>query len=224
MEQRRRSDPAGPSRPLPGLATPLGAVCAYALVVAASAVWPRLAPAAEPLAFMGTAVLAILALHAIHEGGHVLAGVLVGLPLQSVSLGPLTLLRERRAGRRAGRLVWAVNRSWMRFAGCVEREVVPAPRVRRALTATALGGPAASLAGGALLLALPGAALADVGFASLLIGTLSALPVRLLGQTSDGLIVLRLWSRRPAHVAWRMQFCGAEAAFGGDEQGAMGER
>ena len=211
MEQRRRSDaPARALSPLPGLTTPLGAVCAYALATVGSALWPPLTPLASPLAQMAQAVLAILALHAIHEGGHVLAGIVVRLPFQAVSLGPVTLLRERRAGRGMGRLVWGVNRSWKRFAGCVEREVEPAPGVREALTATALGGPVASLVGGALLLALPGA-WQQVGCASLLIGVVNALPVNLMGQASDGMIVLRLWSRRPAHVAWRTQFCGADA-------------
>jgi hypothetical protein len=211
MQQRRRSDPtgAGARRRVAALTTPLGAVCAYALVVAASAPWPRLTAVAGVLAAMGQAVAAVLALHAIHEAGHVLAGVVVRLPLQAVSLGPVTLLRERRGGRRAGRLVWGVNHSWKRFAGCVEREVEPAPGVREALTATALAGPLASAAGGALLLALPGA-WRDVGYASLLIGAVNALPVHLMGQASDGMIVLRLWSRRPAHAAWRAQFCGAD--------------
>jgi hypothetical protein len=210
MQQRRTSDHAAGARRRPRLTTPLGAVCVYALAIAATTAWPPLTHAAELLTAMGRAVLGVLALHAIHEGGHVLAGVAVGLPLQSVSLGPLTVLRERRAGRRAGRLVWAVNRSWKRFAGCVEREVEPAPGLRAALTATAAGGPLASVAGGALLLLLPDA-WQDVGYASVVIGALNALPVHLLGQASDGMIVLRLWSRRPAHVAWRTQFCGADA-------------
>ena len=200
-----------PRRWLTGLTTPLGAVCAYAAVIAVSAPWPRLTTVAELLTSMGQAVLAILALHAIHEGGHVLAGVVVRLPLQAVSLGPVTLLRERRGGRSVGRLVWGINHSWKRFAGCVEREVEPAPGVREALTATALAGPLASAAGGALLLALPGA-WRDVGYASLLIGLVNALPLNLMGQASDGMIVLRLWSPRPAHVAWRAQFCGADGA------------
>jgi hypothetical protein len=214
MEQRRWNDPAAGARPWrQGLTTPLGAVGAYALVAAVSAAWPPLTPAAAPLALAGRAVLAILALHAIHEGGHVLAGAVVGLPFQRVTLGPVTLLRERRAGRRAGRLVWGVNRSWKRFAGCVEREVEPGPGVREALTATALGGPAASLVGGALLLALPGP-WRDVGYASLLLATFNVLPVERLGQASDGMIVRRLWGRRPADVAWRAQFCGADATPG----------
>jgi hypothetical protein len=215
MEHRRTTDGTrGARRWLREPATPLGAVCAYAAVLAAGALWPTFAGAADVAAFVGRAVAGVLALHAVHEAGHVLAGVAVGLPLQSVSLGPLTLLRERRAGRRRGRLICRVNRSWRRFSGCVEREVEPGPGMREALTATALGGPAASLAGGALLLQLASVDWQAVGYASLLIGAINAVPVRLLGQASDGLIVLRLWSRRPGHAAWRAQFCGADGALG----------
>lgn len=188
--------------------TPLAATAAWASVVAAGAVWAPLAHVAGPFAAMGQTLVAVLALHAIHEGGHVLAGLVVGAPLQSVTLGVLTVLRERRGGRGGGgRFRWAVNRSWKRFAGCVEREVTPTPGLREALTVTALGGPAASLVAGALLLAAP-APWSGLGMASLLVGALNAAPVRVLGQASDGMIVWRLWSRRPAHVAWRAELCG----------------
>lgn len=193
--------------------TPLAAITAWASVVAAGAVWAPLGHVAGPLAAMGQALLAILALHAIHEGGHVLAGLVVRAPLQSVTLGVFTVLRERRGGNGRGadgRFRWAVNRSWRRFAGCVEREVTPAPGLRAALTVTALGGPAASLAAGALLLAAP-APWAGLGMASLLVGALNAAPVTVLGQASDGMIVWRLWGRRPAHAAWRAAVCGEGA-------------
>jgi hypothetical protein len=212
MEQRRMTDvTTGSHRWVPGLTSPLGAVCAYALVTACSTMSAQLTTAADVLAAMARAVVAILALHAVHEGGLVLAGLAVGLPFRALSLGPVTLLRERRAGRRAGRLVWKVNRSWKRFAGCVEREVEPSPGVREALTVTALSGPVASLVGGALLLHVLPDAWQDVGYASLVIGVVNALPVSSMGQASDGMLVRRLWSRRPEHVAWRTQFCGADA-------------
>ena len=204
---RRRTDPgnAGAGRPRWPSCTPLAAATAWASVVAAGAVWAPLAHVAGPLAAMGQALLAILALHAIHEGGHVLAGLLVRAPLQSVTLGVFTVLRERRGGD--GRFRWAVKRSWKRFAGCVEREVTPAPGLREALTITALGGPVASLAAGALLVAAP-TPWSGLGAASLLVGALNATPVTVLGQASDGMIVWRLWSRRPAQVAWRAELYG----------------
>jgi len=132
----------------------------------------------------------------------VLAGLAVRAPLQSVTLGVLTVYRERRGGD--GRFRCAVNRSWRRFAGCVEREIAPAPGLQVALTVTALAGPAASLAGGAVLLAAPGS-WSSVGLASILIGVLNALPITVLGQASDGMIVRRLWGRRSADVAWRTE-------------------
>ena len=41
-------------------------------------------------------------------------------------------------------------------------------------------------------------------------GPFNAVPSAVLGQVSDGMIVYRLWSRRPAAVAWRTQVCGAD--------------
>lgn len=207
---RRCTDPASPAgRERRHRAfTPLAATSAWAAVVAVGAVWAPVARVAGPLAAMGQTLLATLALHAVHEAGHVVAGILVGAPLQSVTLGVVTVYRERRGGD--GRFRWGVNRSWKRFAGCVEREITPAPGVREALTVTALGGPAASLAAGALLLAASDA-WAGIGAASLLVGLLNAAPMTVLGQASDGMIVWRLWSRRPAHVAWRTEMCGEAA-------------
>ena len=211
---RRCTDPAG----LAGRArrlracTPLAAMSMWVAFVAVGAIWAPLARVAGPLAAMGQTLLATLALHALHEAGHVVTGLLVGAPLQSVTLGVVTVYRERRgeAGRGDGRFRWAVNRSWKRFAGCVERDITPAPGVREALTETALGGPVASLVAGALLLTASDA-WAGIGAASLLVGVLNATPVTVLGQASDGMLVWRLWSQRPAHVAWRTEICGEVA-------------
>lgn len=212
--QRRRTDGAHAGRRawVSESITPLGAACVWAVVSAGHALWAPQSHVAGLLASVTQAVLAVLTLHALHEGGHVLAGLIVGVPLQSVTLGLLTLRRERRGGD--GRFRWDVNRSWQRFAGCVEREVDPAPGLREALTATALGGPVASAVGGALLLAAP-EPWVGVGMASLVVGLLNALPIRVLGQASDGMIVRRLWSRRPADVAWRTEICGADATPAG---------
>jgi hypothetical protein len=202
--QRRHTDPENASRPrtLRQSATPVAAACAWLAAVIGGGVWEPLAPLANPLAAAGQAVLGVLALHAFHEGGHVLAGLAVGAPLQSVTLGVLTVYRERRGG--TGRFRCSVNRSWRRFAGCVEREITPAPGLQVALTVTALAGPVASLAGGAVLLAAPGS-WSSVGLASILIGVLNALPIKVLGQASDGMIVRRLWGGRAADVAWRTE-------------------
>ena len=190
--------------------TPLNAAAAWAAAVTGGALWSPLADISTKLALVGQVLVLTLALHALHEAGHLVAGLLVGLPFREVTLGLFTVRREERDGR--WRLVWDVNRSWRRFAGCVEREVSPAPGLRESLTVTALGGPAASIVGGALLLLLP-QPFPGLGYVSLLIGALNALPVAVFGQASDGMIVLRLWSPRPAHVAWRRQFCD-ECAVG----------
>lgn len=189
--------------------TPLAAAFVWSAVVAGGTVWSPLSGVASPLHEAGRTLLMILALHAIHELGHVAAGLLVGMPLQAVTVGLFTVRRERRGG--SGRFYLDVNRCWRRFSGCVEREVSPAPGVREALTVTALGGPLASVVAGALLVAASGPWEA-LGAASLLVGMLNALPVRVLGQTSDGMIVRRLWSRAPADTAWRTEVCGADTA------------
>jgi hypothetical protein len=121
-----------------------------------------------------------------------------------LTVGLVTVRRERRAPGKG--LIWDVNRSWQRLAGCVEREVVPAPGVRTALTVTALGGPLASIVAGMLLLAAP-APWDGIGYVSLFVGLFNAVPTALFGQLSDGMIVWRLWSHRPADMAWRAQFC-----------------
>ena len=206
--QRRRTDAAAGRRgTVWESVTPLAAGAAWLAMLAGAAVWAPVARVAGPLEPVGEAVVMTLLLHAIHEGGHVLAGLAVGLPLQSVTLGLLTVRRERRGGD--GRFFVQANRSWRRFAGCVEREVSPAPGVREALTVTALGGPVASLVGGAVLVGAPDP-WGYLGAVSLFVGVLNALPVTVLGQASDGMIVRRLWSRRAEHAAWRAELCGAD--------------
>lgn len=204
---RRRTDRANAGRraTVGASVTPLAAAFVWVTLVVGGAVWSPLAGVASPLGAAGRGLFMILALHALHELGHVAAGIVVGLPLQAVTVGLLTVRRERRGGD--GRFTVDVNRCWRRFSGCVEREVAPAPGLREALTVTALGGPTASIVAGALLLAAHGP-FADLGAASLVVGVLNALPITALGQASDGMIVRRLWSRRPAHVAWRTEICG----------------
>lgn len=186
--------------------TPLNAAAAWAILVHGTVLWPALAPLSAKLAYVGGVIVLAIAVHLIHEAGHVLAGLAVGLPFRSVTVGLFTLRREPRGG---ARLTFDVNRSWKRLGGCVEREVVPAPGLRRALTVAAVGGPLASIAGGALLLAAAPPAYAALAEMSLFVGLFNAVPTALLGQPSDGMIVYRLWSRRPAAVEWRTQICGA---------------
>ncbi len=188
--------------------TPLAAAGAWAVLFAGGAFWPPLLPLSAKLAVVGQTIVVALALQALHECGHLVAGALVGLPFRRVTLGLFTVRRERRAA--GWRLAWDINRSWKRVAGCVERDIAPAPGVREALTVSALGGPLASLVGAVVLLAAPEPWRA-FGHMSLVIGVLNALPFAALGQASDGMLVYRLWSRRPADVAWRAQLLGGAA-------------
>jgi hypothetical protein len=187
--------------------SPLAIVGAWVLLVVWGELWPGLAALTDRLAFAGEVALVTLGVHALHELGHVLAGFAVRLPFSRVTLGLVTIEREGPTGVARLRL----NRSWRRVAGCVERDVEPAPGLREALTVTALGGPLASLVGGAALLAAPGP-LSGIGYVSLLVGLVNALPFTLLGQQSDGMLVWRLWSARPTDVAWRAAFCEPRAA------------
>jgi hypothetical protein len=152
----------------------------------------------------------------------VVAGLLVRLPFRALTVGLFTLRCEPcedaasthfAAAGVPGRwrYRWALNRSWRRFAGCVEREVTPAPEMREALTVTALGGPLASILLGALLAGWP-APWGGLGNISLVIGLLNLVPTAMFGQVSDGMIVWRLWSSRPQDVAWRAPLCGSADA------------
>jgi hypothetical protein len=188
--------------------SPAAVTLLWLALVLAGPLWAPLAPVAERLAFAAEVILATLALHVVHEAGHVLAGLAVGLPFTRATVACLTVAREE--GPDGARLRWSVNDSWLRFGGCVEREVSPAPRMRQALTITALGGPWASVVGGLALLGSPDP-WHGIGMISVLVGLLNAVPMSVFGQASDGMIVLRLWSRDPGHVAWRHLLCGTEA-------------
>jgi hypothetical protein len=177
-------------------------------LVVAGEVWPGLIPLAEPLGTAGQVLLVTLGMHAAHEAGHLVAGWLVGIPFTRVTLAMVTVTRDDHAT--GSRLCVAWNRSWLKAAGCVEREVTPAPGLRWAVTATAIGGPVASVVLGAMLWPY-GDPWRGLGVVSVLVGVLNALPIACLGQLSDGMLVLRLWSRDPEHVAWRVRLCGSDA-------------
>jgi hypothetical protein len=159
-----------------------------------------LEPIAAYFARLGEVILFTLALHALHEAGHVIGGLLVGVPFHRVTLALATLVREEAAVGSRLRLEW--NRAWSKVAGCVERDLTPAPGLRVGLTVTALAGPLASFVGGALLTWCP-APWSHFGAVSIVVGMLNLVPVSYLGQASDGMVAWRLWSPAPAHVAWR---------------------
>jgi hypothetical protein len=204
--QRSRTGPEVPGSAFTReFVTPLNAAAVWVILAAGGACWPALAPLSAKLTAIGGVLTLTLAVHAVHEAGHLLAGLLVGLPFRSATVGLFTVRRENDGP--GWRLVWDVNRSWKRVAGCVEREVPRTPGVRVALTATALGGPLASLVGGALLLSASDP-WRGFGYVSLFVGVFNVVPTMILGQASDGMLVYRLWSRRPSAVAWRASLCG----------------
>ena len=149
-------------------------------------------------------VVLVLTLSAVHELGHVLAGHAAGLTLLSYTVGPLAVVRTRRG------YLPAVNGRWIRFAGCVEHDI-PAGRISRlALATSALGGPAANLALAFVLVRFTNVHpfLGTLALWSLIFGAVNLLPIRMNGQTSDGGLVCRLWSDRPADVEWRRKLMG----------------
>jgi len=149
-------------------------------------------------------VVLVLGLSAVHELGHVVAGHAAGLTLLSFTVGPLAVVRTRRG------FVPSVNGRWIRFAGCVEHDV-PAGKISRLGIATsALGGPAANLALAFLLVRFANVHpfLGTLALWSLVFGSVNLLPIRMNGQTSDGGLVCRLWSDRPADLEWRRKLMG----------------
>ena len=170
------------------------------LAIVGGGLWEPLAPAAAWLGQLANTVLIVLGICAVHEAGHLVGGLLVGMPFSRFTLGVVTFGCEERQDGVQLSVGW--NRDWLRVAGCVERDIAPGPRLREALTVTALGGPVASIVAGALLWTCP-APWRELGTISLLIGLVNAVPTSWLGQQSDGMIVWRLWSSRPADVAWR---------------------
>ena len=191
-------------RPPLGIHTPAGvtmlALVAWMVLITAGA-FPD---ATEKFGMLIASVTIVLMLSAVHELGHVLAGGMAGLELRSFTVGPFTIVRERRG------LDAMFNGHWIRFAGCVEHDVPPGPGWRTRLSISALGGPAANLlVGASLLLALPPESFVhSVALWSCFYGGVNLVPLHVNGQTSDGGLVWRLWSRSPKAKRWRRQMTG----------------
>ena len=187
-----------------GLASPL----AVTLLAVAAWALPALAGVGdETVAKVGQlllSVILVLGLSAVHELGHVVAGHAAGLKLLSYTVGPLAVVRTARG------FVPAANGRWIRFAGCVEHDIPAGSISRLRLSISALGGPAANLALAFLLARVWGAQpfVATLALWSLIFGVVNLMPIRMNGQTSDGGLVLRLWSGKPADVEWRRKLIG----------------
>ncbi|HEX8392835.1 MAG TPA: hypothetical protein VF665_10805 [Longimicrobium sp.] len=159
---------------------------------------PWTLPVIVPLAlFLAFAVIAV------HEAGHVAAGVAAGMRFSLFAAGPLRIDRDPGTGRIAVRF----NRTpafWGGVAGCIPPD---GNRIRQRLAWLVGGGPGASLLlaamAGGLALGVPLPPLAR--FAAGMLGALSAaiglatlIPMRTGGFMSDGGRLLRLVRGGPA--------------------------
>ena len=138
-----------------------------------------------------------LAVVAIHEFGHWLAGRSVGLRLTYLVIGPLKFILE--SGH------WRVYRRSQFTSGLILMSLDKVRRVRRRLMIWVIGGPAASLITGAIALvacraegiggdAKIGLPVATFAILSLLAGMQSLRNVRFRGYSGDGVLLRTLWS------------------------------
>lgn len=142
-------------------------------------------------------LLVILAVLAVHELGHALAGRLAGFDFHALIVGPL------RCERRGGRLRLGLNRSLALAGGLVVMVPREGANLRTRMAAMTAGGPAASLvlglALGAWLLAgdadggTPARSLAGIAaIVSTAIASVTLIPGRTGGFSTDGGRILLL--------------------------------
>jgi len=156
---------------------------------------------------------------ALHEAGHIAAGLICGFEFLLFIVGPLRLERQD------GRLKASYNRIptlWGGIAGCLPKSYGPGLHGKMMLFAA--GGPLFSLLGATTL--IPGFSLlhahGNAGFLLISFGLISAalgivtlLPLPAGGFTTDGMRLAMLLRRRPEGERWT-----ALAALGGLAQTA----
>jgi hypothetical protein len=144
-------------------------------------------------------LLTVYAILAIHEIGHIIGSRVVGLRMRSLTVGPITFVRE------AGTLRIRKNLNLALFRGVVRFEVAPDEKRRRRLTVVLAAGPAMSLVTGLLAVAFllgggmnaltamtPAARLilarllALFASGSIAVGLANIIPMRFAGGVSDG--------------------------------------
>jgi hypothetical protein len=154
-----------------------------------------------PLGFLLVTYIVI----AVHELGHVVAGLSVGFRFQSVAIGPVWIKNE------SGTLRFRPRRHI--FGGLTYMSLDRIRRVRRRLIWNVLGGPVASLIGG--VIALGAAQLIPTSYASilpfvlkffggysLLVAFLSTLPTRSGPYAGDGLLLRTLLCSKEGTKQW----------------------
>jgi peptidase M50-like protein len=141
----------------------------------------------------------------IHEAGHVIAGLSVGLRFKSVAIGPLWIKFESGAFR--------IRPRAHIFGGLTRMSLDRIRRVRRRLIWHVLGGPIASLVTGAAVFCLLRlAAFSDesplpfvlkcLGSYSILIGCLGLTPTRSRRYANDGLLLRTLLRSKKGTRQW----------------------
>jgi hypothetical protein len=142
-------------------------------------------------------ILGFVGSTAIHEAGHLLAGLLAGFRFSSLRIGPIQIERPFRVSIYRGRRTGAAG--WTRmFPNGSDR------LAQRALMMIA-GGPAASLLTGFLVLLLPfpkGFFLFWLSASSLLLGGINLIPFRSRALLSDGWRILILLQNRERAERW----------------------
>jgi hypothetical protein len=141
-------------------------------------------------------ILGVLPIVAIHEGGHVLCGRLAGFAFASVRIGPLLIARDGRVSRYRGPNLWDGQ------ANMVPRTLVG---ISRASALLLIGGPAANIATGALMIAFGprlGTWATMFGWYSCVIGTVNLLPLRMSNGPMDGMRLLRILTRPDWTAQW----------------------
>lgn len=153
--------------------------------------------AGSPFAPLLAIFVAMVGAIAIHEAGHLVAGLLAGFRFSSLRIGPLQISRPFRLSLyRGGR---------MGAAGWTRMLPNGSDRLAQRVLLMMAGGPAASLLGGIAVLLVPipkGLYLFLLCAFSLLIGVMNLIPLRSRACLTDGRRILMLLQNRERADRW----------------------
>jgi hypothetical protein len=155
------------------------------------------------------ALATVVATVAVHEIGHMIAGLLAGFRFDSLRVGPFTVHRGCRFSFERSLGNW--------FGGAATVVPVSTDRLLTGAMVLVCGGPAASIVSGCAVLLFPAKSLAGwaFGIASLLGGLGDLVPFRFRSVVSDGARIRMLLWDRPQGERWlALLRLGAELASG----------